>query len=560
MIGILSVIGLLLTAVTRIGAVDVDPIVIKGNHFFYENNGTEFLIVGVAYQSNIGNDTTADEKFVDPLADGTTCNRDIPYMQQLNINTIRVYAIDTSVSHDDCMNAFAEAGIYVISDLDEPGESINRADPQWTVDIFNRYKQVVDALAGYENVLGFFVGNEVPNNKTNTDSAPFVKAAVRDTKAYISAMGYRAIPVGYSTNDDSDTRVPMAEFFDCDPEDAAVDFYGYNMYEWCGNSSYEESGYKDRTEEFSGYNIPFFFSEYGCNTIQPRTFTSVQAIYSDEMTEVWSGGIVYEWFEEVNNYGLVSAIDSTSVSTMVDFNYFKSEISMVSPSLLTASDFTPTATTAQSCPTENSYWSAATKLPPMPDSLLCDCMYESLACVVSSSVSDDDYGDMFSYVCGETSCDGITANGTTPGDYGAYSMCSAEEQLSFVLDVYYNAHSQQAWACSFSGSASTKAATTSGSTCSSLLKAASSGTGSVTATADITLLGTGTVATGQLASGTAAATSGATSSSSSSSSSASASSAAMSNNIVHFWSTEYILFGVSFLVASGLGSLSVFYA
>lgn len=163
------------------------------------------------------------------------------------------------------MKLLQDAGIYVVSDLSEPKTSINRDSPSWNDELYARYTSVVDELQQYNNVLGFFAGNEVTNNKTNTGASAFVKAAVRDTKAYIKQKGYRQIPVGYATSDDSNIRVPIAEYFNCDSEDNAVDFWGYNVYSWCGDSSYQKSGYLDRTEELSKYSKPAFFAEYGCN-------------------------------------------------------------------------------------------------------------------------------------------------------------------------------------------------------------------------------------------------------------------------------------------------------
>lgn len=244
-----------------------------------------------------------NNNYIDPLADSNSCKRDIPYLQELRTNTIRVYAIDPTKNHDECMSALADAGIYVIADLSAPGQSIIRDSPAWNDDLYGRYTAVVDALANYTNTLGFFAGNEVSNNSTNTDASAFVKAAVRDMKAYIKQKKYRALGVGYATNDDADIRENLANYFDCGESSQSIDFWGYNIYSWCGDSSYTESGYDVRTKEFSSYNVPVFFAEYGCNTVQPRKFTEVGALYGDQMSGVWSGGIVYMYFQEENDYG-----------------------------------------------------------------------------------------------------------------------------------------------------------------------------------------------------------------------------------------------------------------
>jgi hypothetical protein len=201
------------------------------------------------------------------------------------------------------MKLLSDAGIYLISDLSDPTQSIDRSDPNWLTTLYSRYTSVIDELSQYNNTIGFFAGNEVANTVDTTDSAAFVKAAVRDMKTYIKEKGYRSMGVGYATADVSSIRVDLANYFDCASADESVDFWGYNIYSWCGNSTYAESGYKDRTEQFRNYTVPVFFAEYGCNEVTPRTFTEVNALYGDTMAEVWSGGIVYMYFQETNNYG-----------------------------------------------------------------------------------------------------------------------------------------------------------------------------------------------------------------------------------------------------------------
>jgi len=478
--------GLLIAATALIAGVQaIDPIVIKGQKFFYKN-GTQFFMKGVAYQQGINTNTTQSVdstlKIVDPLADSTACKRDIEYLKKVQTNTIRVYAIDPSKDHKTCMNALADAGIYVIADLSEPGNSIIRDDPGWTTKTYERYTSVVDELMKYDNTLGFFAGNEVSNQPNNTMASAFVKAAVRDTKAYIKSKNYREIGVGYATNDDADIRSNLAAYFDCGDKETAIDFWGYNIYSWCGDSSFSESGFDVRTKEFEKYNVPVFFAEYGCNTPRPRLFTEVGALYGKQMTGVWSGGIVYMYFEEENMFGLAS-VNGGKVTTNKDFDNLQKEISKVNPSGVKMDAYTPSNTAAATCPkvTAGKWEAQSSPLPAAPNAQLCSCMSETLSCVVADSTDEKDYGDMFGFICGEKNgkyCAGINKNATA-GPYGAYSMCGDKEQLNFALHTYSKAVPN---GCGFKGKAKAQsaAATPTGSGCADLIKAAGpQGTGVV---------------------------------------------------------------------------------
>ncbi|ODQ77131.1 carbohydrate-binding module family 43 protein [Babjeviella inositovora NRRL Y-12698] len=433
--------------------------VIKGNKFFYKDSGAQFYIKGIAYQQSKAECNEhwdfgfMDTAYIDPLANTTTCLRDLRYLKDLGINTVRVYSINPMADHDTCMNAFGEAGIYVIADLSEPSQSVDRKNPSWDFSLFHRYTSVVDSMHKYPNMLGFFAGNEVSNDCNTTAASPFVKASIRDTKMYISASKYRKIPVGYSSNDDAETREKVANYFVCDDSDgdSRVDFYGINMYEWCGYSSFVHSGYRDRTLDFQDYPVPIFFSEFGCNLQRPRPFTEIEALYSDRMTHVWSGGIAYMYFEETNAYGVVRIQQDGTVVKLADYENLKQGFHKVHPKVLHAKDYQPKISAYIKCLSQNAAWRASSEIPPSPNSDKCDCLQSSLSCIISP-VTVVDKPVLLGEVCQVTNCSSIIADGAT-GEYGEFSLCSLEQRLGYALNSYHLSQNLSSESCHWDGRA-----------------------------------------------------------------------------------------------------------
>jgi 1,3-beta-glucanosyltransferase GAS5 len=279
--------------------------------FFAGND--RFYIRGVDYQPG------GASNVADPIADANGCKRDLVEFQKLGINTVRVYSVDNSADHDECMSALADAGIYLVLDVNTPLYSLNRGDPNPSYN--EHYLQsvfaTIDMFAKYDNTLAFFSGNEVVNDPETSKVAPYVKAVTRDIRQYIRNRGLREIPVGYSAADVSENRLEMAEYMNCGTDDARSDFFAFNDYSWCDPSSFQISGWDQKVKNFTGYGLPIFLSEYGCNT-NKRDFGEVKALYSTEMTGVYSGGLVYEYSMEPNKYGLVE-ISGDSVSELDDF-------------------------------------------------------------------------------------------------------------------------------------------------------------------------------------------------------------------------------------------------
>jgi 1,3-beta-glucanosyltransferase GAS5 len=110
--------------------------------------------------------------------------------------------------------------------------------------------------------------------------------------------------------------------------------------------------------------LPIFLSEWGCIE-NGRDFGEMAALMSSQMTSVYSGGLLYEYALEPNNFGIVS-VSGSQASELPDFGTFKSALA-ANPAPTGNGGFT-SATSATACPTKDAHWRVeGTGLPAIPD-------------------------------------------------------------------------------------------------------------------------------------------------------------------------------------------------
>ncbi|PVU95600.1 hypothetical protein BB559_002685 [Furculomyces boomerangus] len=430
-------------------ATALDKIIVKGSKFFNSKTGSEFFVKGIAYQPEKGDPDPGNQ---DPLADPVGCSRDAPRMKELGVNVIRVYQTDSKKNHDKCVKAFADNGIYLMLDIATSSNAIVRNHPYWDTDLFTAFRNKIDAFSGYDNVLGFIAGNEVANDVATTPSAAFVKAAIRDIKGYLKANKLQ-FPVGYASNDEPSIRDQLKDYFVCgSDQEAMADFYGINLYTWCSNDmTFETSGYQKVVQEYTGYNIPVLLSEYGCIAQRPRSFGDTKALFSDDMTSVFSGGFMYMYTQEPNDYGIVDvSYGNSDLTKLAEYSIFGDVLNKVSPNGVSMSSYKFSANNVN-CPSASDSWKVnPNTLPPTPSTQACDCMRNSLSCNLAvadfSKINTEDGDKVLDDICASIDCGPISYD-TSKGVYGAFQFCGREAKYSWALDAYYKSQNKAAGSC-----------------------------------------------------------------------------------------------------------------
>ena len=334
----------------------LNPIEVQEQEFVDSKTGDRFVVIGVDYQP--GGQDAYGTGSGDPLSDPKACLRDAALMQDLGVNTIRCYNVDPTLNHDECVSIFDTVGIYMIIDVNSPlpGQSIDRSNPSGSYNkgYLSHIFSVVEAFKNYDNVLGFFAGNEVINTiATGKDNPQYIRAVQRDLKQYMQNNAPRTIPVGYSAADVREVLEDTWAYLQCQigsgTDMSRSDFFGLNSYSWCGSqSSFTISGYNVLVQMFSHTTIPVFFSEYGCNDPEPRYFDEVPSLYGPKMT-VLSGGLVYEWTQETSNYGIVQVNTDSSVKLLGDYERLRGKYDTLNINLLEHQNSTATNLQPPAC-------------------------------------------------------------------------------------------------------------------------------------------------------------------------------------------------------------------
>lgn len=100
----------------------------------------------------------------------------------------------------------------------------------------------------------------------------------------------------------------MLEYLNTGDDHVSIDFWTCKNYDLKELSDVTRLVYDDLLHRFSGTSIPIFLSEYGNKSKKFRLLHETTALYSSLMSHIFSGGCVYEFWQNANGYGLVEML------------------------------------------------------------------------------------------------------------------------------------------------------------------------------------------------------------------------------------------------------------
>lgn len=187
-------------------------------------------------------------------------------------------------------------------------------------------------------------------------SAPYIRAAVRDMKAFRDARGYRLIPIAYSQWDSPYLKKTAVDYLTCGEYADSIDLFGLNLFYSCGEDL------PLMYHEFVEAQIPVLLSEIGCyDTEEFRNFSEIADTLGlgskgGDYLDVFSGGIVYDWPNDTANWGVVQYPDESFTGTPIPLSHYTNLASIflsVSPTGTAASAYDVAKSSSPACPTQN---------------------------------------------------------------------------------------------------------------------------------------------------------------------------------------------------------------
>ncbi|CAH7683157.1 Glucanosyltransferase-domain-containing protein [Phakopsora pachyrhizi] len=337
-------------------------------------------------------------------------------------NTLRISRVNKYLYDSKGDRFYIKAGIYVIADISLPNEgSINQNAPSWDVSLLSKYITQIDSLRRFPNLLAFNIGNEIITNEVGFFSIKNCKRCQR----YLKAVKSSAL-VAYASIDGAKLPAFLAQYVSCDVVEEGLDLFGLNNYRWCGNSDFK-SAYEEVHQQFKDLQIAAYFSEFGCIDVKPRVWTEVNAIFSEPMSDTWSGGSAFSYFPTSEGYG-----------------HIKNPCFAGSPNSFTMPII----------------------LPPEPNVDACNCVEEkAFSCQVRPDASPAVMDELLGVSCsilsepaklGATKTCNSLASNPAKGTYGILSACNLVTKLNYAMTLNYLNKDFNKQACDFGGNATVK--------------------------------------------------------------------------------------------------------
>ncbi|SMD33162.1 Glucanosyltransferase [Reichenbachiella faecimaris] len=337
---------------TNTSSTSISEISVSGKAFV-DATGNRFMVRGIALSTSMAmngtNDLLADTNY-DYIK-----NIILPHLTYLGVNTVRVYQVDHTLNHNKVMNLLSDSNIYVMVGLVTLSISVDRINPKYTLDLYNRITSVAQEFCAFSNTFAFSVGNEVvfpgeiytamgnnakAANDTIKKDAAVIKSMIRDLKGYMNTKSLRAVPVGVAMQDGPASTLKawggigtdvVAQYYAAGNSAERADYIGINTYRYVNPSTGHGplNAYDGLASEVTSLPIPVFLTESGGLNIpadsqapdSTRDWAIVTQVFNNPtLYQQLSGQVAFEFFEKEGFHGLF-AQNADPSKTLIEFTY-----------------------------------------------------------------------------------------------------------------------------------------------------------------------------------------------------------------------------------------------